>query len=311
MRATASNPRLLGRPAPWLIRSYEFVLPSLAIAGLGLAVLVTAEGIGPLTLGSVVLLLALGSVALLTSAGTVRSLPPVAHRPRAPRPSVAARAVRPPPGALRGAVVVGRARSAPPVRRSAPAVRPAGLTGDMIWEGTPTPVVGAMPVDLVGPISEGPFVPDELYDPVALQLYGGRMQVDLAEAGAPPRSFPPVTADVAPVDFAFGPRREYIDLEALTPTPPHLRPTAPPVRPTPPRGPAGGAPGCATCDRPLDGEADWQRCTVCRDPMCSECLVRALIEQERAWCRGCAEWDAIEESYRSLNSSPADRHSAS
>ena len=95
-----------------------------------------------------------------------------------------------------------------------------------------------------------------------------------------------------------GPFGNSILAEALTPTPPHLRP-APPARiggpdrrPARSRTPVAsqGAEGahCASCRDPIGAPASWRRCHDCARPLCHACVVSSLVERQRAWCTACA-----------------------
>ncbi|MCI4366813.1 MAG: hypothetical protein L3K08_03580 [Thermoplasmata archaeon] len=100
------------------------------------------------------------------------------------------------------------------------------------------------------------------------------------------------------------PGMNWIQREALTATPPHLRPLpAAPKVPEPPRPaapPVSGPPVCATCAQRIQSPAVWRRCPDCYRPICPDCIVTALLEQDRGWCESCAE--ARIESERSIAS---------
>jgi hypothetical protein len=85
--------------------------------------------------------------------------------------------------------------------------------------------------------------------------------------------------------------------EALNPTPPHRRtgskrPEAMP-RAGVPRSASGSAYQCAECQAPVLEALAWRRCTDCREPLCADCLVDALLTRERAWCSRCTDRRAL------------------
>ena len=341
--------------ALWPRLSARYVFPPLAAASVGTSILWWYQSGGAPGVAPGVLLAALGGTTLATSAGLARV---TRGRSSAPEP----RGRRAPSRGPSGRTSVSRVAPSSLERRPTvdPVVRPRGPvlpSADLLWEATTPPIVGELPVALVGPVAEVPFVPPEALDPIAFAIYGERsraegtppsvrarwpevpFEVDFegwSPGGGPsmgpmldtvglealtatpphlrpasaPASVPTAALRAGPLDPspASAPRRDFVDLEATTAMPPHLRPSAPPSNGRRPRSPEDA---CATCESALAQVPSWQRCTVCRDPLCSECLVRALVDQERAWCRGCVAWDAVEESYRSLNTATVNPRSAS
>ncbi|HTT25807.1 MAG TPA: hypothetical protein VMH90_02435 [Thermoplasmata archaeon] len=155
----------------------------------------------------------------------------------------------------------------------------------------------------VGPgAPEGPQLPEPSRPGPTLPL-DGRLGRSAAYAGpfvSPPPGAPGPGAGAPDAALLELPEElDWIQREALTALPPHLRPppaarsasparTAPPA-PPPPRADASPTTlYCATCAERIPNPAVWRRCPDCFRPICPECIVTALLEQDRGWCEQCA-----------------------
>jgi hypothetical protein len=198
---------------------------------------------------------------------------------------------------------------------------------DFIWSSW-APAVTGLPVPLVGPVPETAYVAPRPGEPDRFPEHGvpslpispvGRAPLPPTAGDADPTSPPlPPFGRMEPSSDALagfelpgpllsaptGPMGgeamgetgglDWIHREALSPIPPHLRrpsatrvPEASRSRPVP--DPATQPPICATCQERIPNPAVWRRCPDCYRPICPECIVSALLEQDRGWCESCAE----------------------
>lgn len=166
-------------------------------------------------------------------------------------------------------------------------------TADSIWEAW-EPTLGELPGPLIGPSPET-FVPIEPTFGTGVFDVGVPTFVLPAISVNPPTPTPSAAVSasrsVGADDLAF----TDIELEALTPIPPHLRIMELPsiLAPATAEGPIVGtvAPErsrCATCRRTVSGNPTWRRCPECHGALCAACSVTALKTQARAWCACCA-----------------------
>ena len=208
--------------------------------------------------------------------------------------------------------------TAPPTYRQSP--------GDFLWSSWESST-GRLPVELVGPVPETAYEPPrpggvllhEEGEPILLETSyfddenlewawgsswpgpcGGYSQSmsgptkDQPVWGPSPSSSMNASQDLAnfgPHSPERDPQRPVLH-EALDPTPPDLRlapanrriKVAPRPRPPSPNGRSR----CANCRTAIPEPKAWRRCPDCQHPLCTHCIVEALMAYEGGWCAHCA-----------------------
>jgi hypothetical protein len=283
-----------------------------AMLGTGLAAMLVGTlwwaGIGP-SARSPLVLIVFGSITLvngislwLTSQGPARRA--WTRRVAASPPILALRRWR----AARGAPVGSRPTSAvsPLASRAVPGppasiASPESVPGGTIWNHLLPASPGELPAELVGPIPECAFDPDQDLElgttpPLAVSATSPET---LASPAAPAvieswrgaGAFGSPTSQDAPSPFE---PTSWLEMEALMAAPPHLRPPGsgpvPPPAPAPIQPTLSGTAGsaCATCASSMTDPETWHRCTHCRRPLCVECILETLKTSGRGWCSNCS-----------------------
>jgi hypothetical protein len=216
---------------------------------------------------------------------------------------------------------------------SSSAGRPSKITasgkpdpGDFLWESW-TPLVGGLPVELVGPVPETAYVAPQpgqpkLYEegePVVLEPSyfeddgldwgtGNSLGVLVAvPSHSPSGSGSPVVTNVVSPKAQLGTSTEALGgsdpiesptvtpvlTEALNPTPPHLRKNPARAKLRAPRplhseNSLAHPTRCADCRVLVNVPKIWRRCPDCHRQLCTHCIVEALVAFEEGWCSHCA-----------------------
>jgi hypothetical protein len=217
--------------------------------------------------------------------------------------------------------------TAVPRIRSLPTALSQHDSGDFLWDSG-NPSVGRLSAELVGPVPRAASVPPrpaegaqyERGEPILLgpshsddENLDWRWENYVADsADKPTRSF--TTKVPAESEFEPSPRRQGPEnsawhdggslllqnpngvsaaQEAHAATPPHLRsnPRSTEINAHPrtlaPTVPARSA-RCANCRARIAEPKAWRRCPDCQHPLCTHCIVEALLAYEGAWCTHCA-----------------------
>jgi hypothetical protein len=199
--------------------------------------------------------------------------------------------------------------------------------GEYLWESW-SPLMGRLPVDLRGPVSETaevlpregqprlheegrPILPEPSYlDDENLNWESGTFLADSAALPWPsfistPARDPEGASTGQPAGSSTS--TENIEgsnssgaavvapvlTEALNPTPPHLRPHSTHPKPRAARqvrspGESSRSIHCANCRKAVRDPKVWRRCRDCHHQLCSHCIVEALLAYEEGWCTHCA-----------------------
>src|SRR5271170_7215995 len=325
----------------WSDRSHRYVLPIAGAGSLVLGLTLALDARAPWGAYAPLVLVALGVGTLASGLArlAVRSTPP----PPAPTPAerfAAETWVICPSCTARSTQSV-----APPTPGPSPAIAtPGGAPlsastgvgpedpGNSLWRSW-VPLVGRLPVELIGPVAETAYVPHRPGTPSLYEEGEPVLPHGVAENAAssphpstarPARELPAARRRVRPeiwaasVDAREGPEirgaavppdgepsipaartGDPVLREALNPMPPHRRPGP---NPATHRGTARKErvlrpvqiDRCANCDDPVLEPTNWRRCAVCRSTLCSECIVSALVTHERGWCARCTELEEFD-----------------
>lgn len=187
-------------------------------------------------------------------------------------------------------------RAIPPSTSSLWDAPPADAAG-RLWNHLIPPSAGELPAHLVGPVREVAFDPDVDLEP------GVTPELDPMEGApgpipgpdpSPPGAWAGSGTSAMPLTWTLETPWEasnWLELEALIATPPHLRSPSPPAGATPPGRRAAGVEEnpsrCATCDAGMPRSEPWHRCAHCRRPLCPDCIVETLTLAGRGWCAHC------------------------
>gem|GEM_PF-2813858 len=319
MTAPLRPPRAPREPRHWLLRGAGLAAGALLLGGAAWAIpspgavapsLVLSAGCA---LGYLVLLAELVPWLRPTSTGPAAAspVPPGAVRhlpPPAPRSALLAHGLRPAWHATH------RPPHAPVLAATDGSFRPHAGSSDLLWSAWLDQTY-ALPAGLVGPIAEtawapaldatAPVAPPDIAAALALDAVPDRLPVvgDVA-AYAEPQPLGESPADPRGTPLTL------LELEALTPTPPHLRPAPSPdplpttVGSRPPPAPAAPSsevdhvrgPRCANCRRSLAPSDPRERCPECRRPICRDCIESDAGPGTDGWCPSCVELFALGES---------------
>jgi hypothetical protein len=197
--------------------------------------------------------------------------------------------------------------------------------GEFLWESW-APLVGSLPVELVGPVPETAYIAPQpgrpkLYEegePVVLEpsyfeddgldwgtgnslgvLVAVPTHSQTASASSAVPSVVPATAQLGTSTGALGgsssianPTVTPVLTEALNPTPPHLRKNPARAKLHAPRplhseNSLVHPTRCADCRELVSVPKIWRRCPDCHRQLCTHCIVEALVAYEEGWCSHC------------------------
>jgi hypothetical protein len=198
--------------------------------------------------------------------------------------------------------------------------------GEFLWESW-APLVGSLPVELVGPVPETAYIAPQpgqpkLYEegePVVLEpsyfeddgLDWGTGNSLGVLAAVPSHSLSgaasSAASSVVSAKAQLGTSTEALGgsnsigtatvttvlTEALNPTPPHLRKSQARAKLNAPRplhseNSLAHPTRCADCRVLVSVPKIWRRCPDCHRQLCTHCIVEALVAYEEGWCSHCA-----------------------